>query len=121
MIITNKKNKNPPQIFMRNNPAKYVDSFKYVGMNIDSELKFSNQKTQVKGKISRMCGVSFRLNRYVNRNAAINMYYSGVCSSVPNCISLWCFIVYPHEVSHLPPKLEEKKHVNCLPREVMLS
>ena len=89
MIITNKNIVNPPQIFIGNNPVKYVDNFKYLGMNIDSKIKFSNQISHVKAKLSRMCGVSFRLNRYVNRNVAINMYYSCVYSSVSYCISVW--------------------------------
>ena len=58
MIITNKNSINPSQIFIANNPVKYINNFKYLGMNIDSKLKSYNQISQVKGKLSRMCDVS---------------------------------------------------------------
>lgn len=89
MLITNRKIQVQPQIFIGNNLIKCVDNFKYLGVNIDNKLKFFNQIIQVKGKLSKMCGVSFRLSGYFNKKAAMNMYYSCVYSSVSYCISVW--------------------------------
>ena len=37
----------------------------------------------------QICGVSFRLRRYLNKRAALNMYYSYVYSLLSYCIGMW--------------------------------
>ena len=78
MIVTNKIVVNRPQLFIGTDPIKEVDSFKYLGIHVDTRLKFNVQIKHVKGKLSQLCGASFRLRRFLYFQPAKNMYNSSL-------------------------------------------
>ena len=89
MLITNRFAPQQPEIFIGNNQVMRTNCFKYLGIYIDENLKFHNQIDNIKTKLSRLCGVSFRLSGYLNLHAAKNMYYSCVYATFSYCIGTW--------------------------------
>ena len=89
MVVTNKRIETRPQLFIGANQIKEVKSFKYLGIYIDTQLKFSAQIKHLKSKLSQLCGVSFRLSKFLNFQAAKNMYNSCIYSVISYCIGVW--------------------------------
>ena len=89
MLITNRTVPVQPSLFIGSNPVKRTDSFKYLGVRIDKTLKFHSHILAVKSNLSRMCGVTFRLGKYLNLRAAKNMYFACIYSTFSYCICSW--------------------------------
>ena len=89
MIVTNKIVVNRPQVFGGTDPIREVDSFKYLGTHVDTRLKFNVQINTLKGKLSQICGVSFRLSEFLDFQSAKNMYNSCIHSVISYCIGVW--------------------------------
>ena len=66
-----------------------VNSFKYLGIYIDNNFKFQKHIDNLKTKLSRLCGMSFRLKNYLDFKSAIKTYYSCVYSVISYCIVTW--------------------------------
>ena len=89
MLITSKIVSTPPIVYIGEDRVTQVDTFKYLGMYIDSNLKFHDQISHIKTKMSRLCGVSWRLRNHFSYGAAMNMYYACIYSTFAYCISTW--------------------------------
>ena len=61
MTVTNKIVVNFLQLFNGTDPIKEVDSFKHLGVYVDTPLEFNVQINHLKGELSQLCEVSFRL------------------------------------------------------------
>ena len=81
MILSNKKLNFTPDITIGNNPVNRVTTVKYLGFNLDANLKHHAHMTQVKAALSRLCGISFRLRKKFNLQAARQFYYGMVYSN----------------------------------------
>ena len=86
IVVTNKRLITRPQLLIGSDLIKEVSSFKYLGVYIDTRLKCSAQINYLKSKLSQLCGVSFRLSKLLNYEAARNMYHS-YTYSVSQCTS----------------------------------
>ena len=64
MAVTNKVVVNRLQIFIGADPINEVDSLKYLGIHVETRLKFSVQIIPLKSKLNQLCGVSFRLSKF---------------------------------------------------------
>ena len=89
LIISNRRIDIEPELFVGTNAIRRVHSFKYLGVRIDSTLKFSDQFHYVSVKLSQLCGISYRLRKYLNFGAAKNLYYSCAYSIFAYCIVAW--------------------------------
>ena len=93
MLISNRIVPVQPSLYIGSNLVKRTDSFKYLGVHIDKSLKFHSHVLAVKVELiinlSRMCGVTFRLGKYLNLRAAKNMYYACIYSTFSYCICSW--------------------------------
>ena len=89
MLFTNKHVLNEPVIRLGNDVLQRTYSFKYLGVHIDEKLKFNNQVSYIKSRLSQLCGITYRLKRYFNLKAAKNMYYACVYPLVSYCITVW--------------------------------
>ena len=56
---------------------------------IDIQLSYNAQIKHLKSKLSQLCGVSFRLSKFLNFQAAKNMYNSCIYSVISYCIGVW--------------------------------
>ena len=88
MNVTNRIVVNRPQSFIGTDPIKEVDSFKYLGVHVDTRLNFNVQINHLKCKLSQMCGVSFRTSTFVDFQSGKNMYNSFTFSVLRYCIGV---------------------------------
>jgi hypothetical protein len=66
-----------------------IDSFVYLGLRIDNKLKYHSHVCYLEAKLSRYCGLSYRLGQYFDLNAARNYYFSFIYSSILYGITVW--------------------------------
>ena len=81
MVVTNNRIETHPQVFIGADQIKDVNSFKYLGIYIDTQLKTMLKFNSLK--------VSFRLNKFLNFQAAKSLYNSCIYSVISYCIGVW--------------------------------
>ena len=89
LLVTNRKLAVHPLIKIDNKVVRKVDRARYLGILIDDHLKFHNHIELIENKLARLCGISFRLQNYFNRETALNFYYSCVYSVFNYCLTVW--------------------------------
>ena len=75
-----------PQLLIGTDHIKENDSFKYLGIHVDTRLKFKVRINHLKSKLSQLCGVSFRLSKFLDFLSAKKMYNSCIYSVLSYCI-----------------------------------
>ena len=66
-----------------------VDSCKYLGLTLDSKLKFDCQINELCSRLAAKCAIAFRLNRYFNLDTARKFYFAFVYSIVTYGLSVY--------------------------------
>ena len=66
-----------------------VHNFKYLGVILDSGLKWTKQTENVVSKISRIIGVIRKIKYYVTKENLIDLYYSLILPYIDYCIVIW--------------------------------
>ena len=95
LIVSNKMVVKCPQLIIGTNPIKEVDSFKYLGNHVDTQLKFNVQTNHLKDKLSQLCGALFRLSKFLDFQSAKNMYSFCSLSIILLHRSMgWCLSVH---------------------------
>ena len=95
ILVTNRKLAEHPINEIDSKVVRKVDRARYLGILIDDHLKFHNHIELIENKLARLCGISFRLQNYFNRETALNFYYSCVYSVFNYCLTVWgCFCMY---------------------------
>lgn len=89
MIITPRIHDIDPEIRIGNSLIERVNDFKYLGVSISCNMRYHSHISQLKTKLSRMCGISYKLGNLMNKVAAKNFYYSCVYSVLSYCICVW--------------------------------
>ena len=90
MLITSRNySSTTPNIVIGNSLIQQVNSTKYLGVNLDSKLKFHSHIESVEIKLCRFSGVSFRLRNHFNKNTALKYYYSCIYSTLSYCLTVW--------------------------------
>ena len=89
IIVTNEIIVNRPYFSIGTNPIKEVNSFKYLGIYVDTRFKLNFQINHLKGKLSQPCGVSFRQSKFLDFQSVQNMYNSCIYSVLFYCIGVW--------------------------------
>ena len=88
MIFTN-RNVVCPVLRIDDSELSYVNEFKYLGVYFDSKLRYQNHIVYLQNRVSRLCGISFRLGGYFTLNSAKCFYYSFFYSTISYCIAVW--------------------------------
>ena len=89
MILTNKRVENPPVLYIGSDQIKRVDTFKYLGVHIDKNLKYNSHYNYLEARLSQLCGVSYRLRNQVNIRTAKNFYFSCVYGLFTYCLAVF--------------------------------
>ena len=89
MLITGKKEFNEPSIFIEADAVNRVESFCYLGMNIDEKMKYQCHVDVMRKKFSQLAGMTFRIKKYLNLGAAKKLYFAFVYSIMTYCIAAW--------------------------------
>ena len=86
MVVINRRIETHPQMLHGVDLIKEVTSFKYLGIYIDTRLKYNVQIKNLIRKWSQLCGVSIKSSKFIEFLASENMYHS--CTYV-YCNVLW--------------------------------
>ena len=89
MLITPRLNVVPPIIFYDQTQLSFVDSFKYLGVQFDSDLKFNIHIQFLTQQLSRICGSAYRLSGFFNLSTAKTFYYAYFYSIATYNIGVW--------------------------------
>ena len=89
MLITTKIVNSDPTIKLDDVPVSRVKNFKYLGVQLDHNLKFHDHIEYLCSKMNQMCGVTYRLKDNLNVESAKNLYYSCIYSVLRYCIGIW--------------------------------
>ena len=89
MLITTKKVNVNPVILLDNETVPRVNSYKYLGVFMDDSLKYHDHIDYIHSRLSRLCGISYRLKDHICFNSAKSFYYSCVYSILTYCICVW--------------------------------
>ena len=76
MIFTNREVDTDDCIYLNNELVEIKDCEDFLGLMIDSKLKFAQHIQFVSRKLSRTAGLLYRLKSYVPSNILISLYYS---------------------------------------------
>jgi hypothetical protein len=88
MLITNREI-HIPNIFIGGQLVERVDTFKYLGLHIDSNLKYRSHLNYLRGKLSSLRYISYKISPYLNDNAGKKFYYALVQSILSYGIVVW--------------------------------
>ena len=88
MTVTNEIALNCPELLISTDPIKEVASFGYLGIHVDRYFKFILLTNHLKGKLSKMCGVSVRLSVFLDFQSEKYLYNSCICSVSSYCIGV---------------------------------
>ena len=89
MIISNKIDLSHQSIRLQGADLTQASTFKYLGLHLDSNLKFNSQIAHVNCKLSSLAGITHRLGGRLSFDSAKNLYYSCVFSTVNYCLAVW--------------------------------
>ena len=112
MVITTKNIDIVPELFIGTDKLKPVNSFKYLGVNIGSDMKFHTHVDNLCTRISQVCGASFRIRRHIDLPSARKLYFSTFYTIVQYCIAIYGgFLILNCEAQKLM-KLQDKMMKN---------
>ena len=91
LIIPPKLNKHPPMIDLSLNNSSILigNSAKYLGVTIDSLLKFDKHISSIEHKISRAVGIISKLRHFLPTNALLNVYYAFIHPHLLYGLPIW--------------------------------
>ena len=78
MLFTNRRINDPPSIYMNNFSLDFESSVKFLGVILDSKLKFDQHIRSVCNKVSRSIGILYKLKGFVPHSCLKTIYYSFV-------------------------------------------
>lgn len=90
MIISSKKiDENIPNILINNVAIEYVKEYKYLGLVIDRNLKFSKHMFSLNKRLASVIGAAYSLRDTLSLQAAQTFYYSMFHSLISYIIVVW--------------------------------
>jgi hypothetical protein len=102
----------PPQLCIYNVPIEFVDNYKYLGICVDSKLKFNVHLKELKIKLSRNSGIAYRLQSKLDLCSAKSLYYSFTYSAISYCICIYGGLLLCTERGNKIKKLHKRIILN---------
>lgn len=78
-----------PHVMLNGVRVEYVDCHTYLGLRIDSKLKFDEQINHLNSRLSRQSGVAYRLGPKIPLHTARTLYYSMTYSIIKYCLTIY--------------------------------
>ena len=78
-----------PQIYINNSPITSSTSAKFLGVTIDSNMKFNLHTKEIATKIASSAGVLYNLQNYLPTETLTTLYYTLVYPYINYCIMIW--------------------------------
>merc|ERR1712074_204414 len=100
MLFSNSTKTFTSEVILYNNQALNItENTVFLGLRIDSQLKFNLHINHVCGKFSKTIGVLYRIRDLVPKNITIKIYYSLIYPYLMYCCPIWARTY----ASHLDP------------------
>ena len=78
-----------PQIYINNSPITSSTSAKFLGVTLDSNMKFNLHTKEIATKIASSAGVLYNLQNYLPTETLTTLYYTLVYPYINYCIMIW--------------------------------
>ena len=78
--------------YLNNELIKPIETAKYLGITLDSQLKFDIYISKLLTKISRSIGVKSKICHYSPKTVLLNLYFALIHSHLSHGIAVWGFI-----------------------------
>jgi len=91
LLITNRRNEiqTPALITMGGSHLWFVDCVKFLGVQLDRKLNFSQHVQHVTSKLSKTVGIFYRIREFVPESLLVSLYYSLFYPYLIYCILVW--------------------------------
>ena len=89
IMITTKRRRAKFNLKINNNIINQNTCVKYLGIMIDDSLKWESQIHKMCSKLASGCWALYHLQKYVDCNTLLMVYYSMIHSHLSYCISSW--------------------------------
>ena len=73
-MILSKKSSGKSDVKMNGIITEEKQSFRYLGVQIDSKLSFTDHITKIKNKLSRFCGMYYWLRKVLGKDQLLKAY-----------------------------------------------
>lgn len=80
---------NIPPVTMEGNTLDKVNFTKFLGVYIDENMNWNQQISFVSNKLSRMCGILFRVRNNLTPESLVSIYYTLCYPHLTYCVSVW--------------------------------
>jgi len=90
MLITNRDRPTTIQpIFLNNKIVSFCNEVKFLGLIVDSKLKFTSHILAISNKISRNLGIFYKIRHFVDKKILLKLYYAFVYPYLIYCNVIW--------------------------------
>ncbi len=100
-----------PPLLLERNVVKNVSHTKLLGVHIDKNLNWSYHINDVYFKLSRMCGILYKIHNHFTIEALLSIYYTLCYPHFVYCVSLWA-CTWPSFITKV--KLAQNKILRCM-------
>ena len=81
--------KNIYQIKLKENLLSKTENHKYFGVTIDKNLSWKPHIMTITSKLSKLCGLLYKLRPFVNKQILMQVYYTLICPNLLYGITCW--------------------------------
>ena len=87
--LSNQKLRYSSNVMINNVNVTKVSHIKFLGIIIDSQLKWTNHVQYIRSKISKGLGILCKARKLLNRSTLVTLYYSFIYPYLTYCIEIW--------------------------------
>ena len=80
---------NLPPVLLEGRTLERVQYTKFLGVLVDENINWKSQINSVVTKLSRMCGILYRIRHNLTMEALISIYYTLCYPHLTYCVSIW--------------------------------
>ena len=100
-----------PPLMLNGETIKNVTHTRFLGIHIDKNLNWNHQINDVYCKLSRICGILYRVRNYLTIDAMLSIYYTLCYPHLIYCVSVWAS-TWPSFIHKL--KIAQNKILRCI-------
>ena len=91
MIMLSRKNILTPQneVILRNEVVQEVNKAKFLGVIVDQHLNWKGHISMISQKISKSCGIIYRIRNTLDIKSKTLIYYSLIHTYLTYCVNVW--------------------------------
>ena len=91
LSVTSNRNFELPfgEVRLANSPILEVNSCRFLGVILDSKLRFVDHIDHVCSKVSKCIGILYRLRPLLSLKCLVNLYYALIYPHLDYCVTIW--------------------------------